>query len=422
MCVLTLTLSACGENSDTVVNNRRGSLPDFGSTNNTTPVDMGMDMPATNNTTPVDMGQDMPPSGMTAQEFAEGVVTEYVRLVCENAWTCGEKDPLSLIAGGRFASKQECIDNYESVTPEARGLLLAAQGTMAGRTVFDEAKAGMCLTDLAAAVNAASCMNRADAVRLPASCDGVLTGRAADGGRCVFDVDCADIGASCVTNGADSCSGTCLVPQVLCGGVTCAAGEYCKPGPGEMQTCTPFATEGGECEFPGDACPPGLLCYFTSFEEDTGTCIQEFTIPDGQFCEFDDMCVSGLCRNDTGQCGSPPVPSLSAMGGACTPPSAPTMNPRLCNPGLVCADIDPMTITGTCKEPAGAGGSCRSLFDCALGFACGSRMPDGTGTCNALVADGGACMENDECVSGFCQFDEVAGTGACSSIAACSGM
>lgn len=182
-------------------------------------------------------------------------------------------------------------------------------------------------------------------------------------------------------------------------------------------------------------------------------------LDDGAACAAGFQCKSGLCRRDgIGSCGvCVPRNARSAAGGPCVDsadcvegaecsistdggrcvaidtadagePCGSTREARIgCAKGLRCFDARRDESLGTCRPPAGLGGECRGITDCAddltcIGERCVERLPEGApcavsdrspcarglacdGTCEKIVLahDGGACDQYTRlCERGSC--------------------
>ena len=181
---------------------------------------------------------------------------------------------------------------------------------------------------------------------------------------------------------------------------------------------------GSGCVAGGVQCPVGTYCNVQP-DQNCGVC--ESSMPEGQVCETQTQCASGLtCAANT--CGA-----LVDMGGACDPG-------HQCKATLTCR-------AGTCAARLGLGETCVTKTDCdsAHGLYCNTQtlvcdavmlapvgqpcgdLPSGktqclasscitpsngtTGTCEAYAADGGSCgtaaspttcLTPAACVQGTC--------------------
>lgn len=170
------------------------------------------------------------------------------------------------------------------------------------------------------------------------SCNAVGECRAAGGGSCATDADCA--GGHC--SDAVCCDVACAGPCDVCAASMGATADgVCTPLPARSDevACLPYlcsgaATCGATCAVAED-CSLGYQCQAGQCVPATGTCVDEHTVRDAQ--GDDSRCDPYLCR--AGACGS-----------ACSASSE-------CTSGYVCADA-------RCVRSASSGAAADS--GCAL--------------------------------------------------------
>jgi hypothetical protein len=261
--------------------------------------------------------------------FVEELVTE----LCEYSVRCG-----------RFATEADCSASYS-----IEGTVVAAQASIdAGRMVFDQAAADLCL----ARFDATSC---ADPVALECQ---PFAGQVPEGGTCYLEEECA--------------GGTC---DQSCPSETCCAGA-CRATAPPMQI--------------GEPCAPGG-CITGTFCEATSETCQD--VPgNGEPC-------TGLCEPGFTCEGNGCVP-LPAEGQACEVDVTPCASPT-----LFC---DPSVGSGVCVirhlpgEPCTGGGE--GLSECVLWAECAGSV------CVELPGGGDSCTPGERCQgfvicndSGICQ-------------------
>jgi hypothetical protein len=261
--------------------------------------------------------------------------------------TCDAEEPVSLPTckqalvglvsiGGACEDSVECAGDAWCRPLDANG----CGGTCMARVALG----GSCDDSRACSqtVGAAECESEQQVCRrVPA------TREAAAGEKCGFDgesepgeIVCGP-GFACVLETIDTVCRPLLAPGAACGvegGGVCAAGTLCGQKDGGPPTCLPLqvvSTAGGACNEGDDAkpfaacnsfksltcgdpgtcetasgkagsqcnhelalaCNEGLTCDF-----ETGRCVA--ALADGQPCDYDDMCRSNHCREDS-TCGQP---------------------------------------------------------------------------------------------------------------------
>jgi hypothetical protein len=189
----------------------------------------------------------------------------------------------------------------------------------------------------------------------------LFTGTIAEGGDCLFDVECAGE-AYCAAN--RKCKNYPTVGQPCTASEGCSTDLYCGLDPEGERVCMAYQSEGGSCSpiYPVVHCAHDLYCEWDS-ESETGTCRRKKAI--GEPCREDEPCLDGECLVGT------------------------------CDDGRECyGDGD---CTGTCDV---SGGTCSSDDDCGgycevSGGYC-SEDADCPGSC---AISGGYCDEDWDCHS-----------------------
>lgn len=249
----------------------------------------------------------------------------------------------------------------------------------AGRTSYDEDKAGDCID----ALGSASCDSTAQNVRVqPDACRHTFEGRVPDGmGPCYTDEECVSESCNVPSCPDACCPGVCdpTVAEVAIGGTCsgttgpCVAGSFCDTS-ATAATCVALKAVGGTCTSDSQ-------CGYNLYCAEAGTCTDApnrgAACPDGFCADLGDRC-DGATMTCVG---------LARQGEACQSGFAglfDCIQPLTCNQTSL-----------TCDNPPTAGQAC--LFLCADGNFCNANDQ-----CEALKADGTACQGDEECDSAFC--------------------
>lgn len=228
----------------------------------------------------------------------ENMSLEFSKAVCSKFFRCCNMAELT-----EFLSKftpqptteAECVT---ALTPAAEkepfGYL--ADRIMAGAVAYDATKAGACFGAIAA-----DCSEFTDGwYNQTPACQGVYTGKIADGGDCTAGIECAGAGAVCngtLQSGTGKC-GPLPKENEACPDFECAAGLAC------------FSDAMGQiCKKPladGQMCASSAECTSGFCDSTAMTCAQKK--PDGSACMSYEECVSNEC--DLMNKCAPPAPPL----------------------------------------------------------------------------------------------------------------
>lgn len=323
----------------------------------------------------------------TAAEALDSAIDVYVDYQCQTIFQCPEQAGLSLLFFGRFTSVAEC---KTALKADFGGFDEMKDAIDKGRVAYDAAKAQVCLDKMAQTYKNAICKSDAELDNEPAECEEAFKGAVAIDGKCLGSDECAD-NLYCNYD-AGNCYGVCKAdPCVVCG-----PNQLCDDSSGTAVCSDPLAID-AECTYE-DTCVDGATCYYG--DNETGKCLANGTLENGESCDEDDQCKGGLC-NDDYECAtetqtSTPVKSQGEACGALGP---------LCKPGLTCVDLDFTSgfATGTCGALIAKGGACDLSAQCVYGLYCEGADPGTTkGQCADPKANGSACEDNEECQSGEC--------------------
>lgn len=253
--------------------------------------------------------------------------------------------------------------------------------------------------------------------RTSVACARRYTGAIADGADCYADVECASLGAHCVSSSSGAC----------CTG-----------------TCTPRYKEGEPCDL-YESCEPGLECHDVCKVGDVGSPCTNF-----QDCDQSNYCdtQAGVCKADLPvgssctdllQCGGQATcvglsivdsapgrcERISAVGDPCddycygnlTCGSSKTCEalPKLgasCGPLLPCSGVDATCKNGKCALRAGAGTTCADSQTCLAGLFCSSELGEPDPKCTTPRAPGEPCRKPTHCASYSCSGSDTQ-TGVC---------
>ncbi len=221
-----------------------------------------------------------------------------------------------------------------------------------------------------------------------------LTGLAA-GQTCVSEEgetieDCA-VGLQC-----DYSTRTCIaLPEVgqPCSG-SCAFGAFCDWQAG---VCAPLRGEGESCA--SAECAPDLYCrYSWDGENETSICVRYAL--EGELCDYDGRCASGLACGADQRCHAPGDEGDSCSTG--------------CRDGLYCDfEVD------QCKAPPDTVGEPCPFGTCGAGLWCDAT----TVVCQEKLPNGERCSGHAQCESSYCPaafcLDRPALGGDCSGAGVC---
>jgi hypothetical protein len=253
--------------------------------------------------------------------------------------------------------------------------------------------------------------------RTSLACAKRYTGTIGDGHGCYADVECASLGAHCVS----SCTGACC-----------------------MGTCTPRYKEGEPCDL-YESCEPGLECHDVCKAGDVGSPCTNF-----QDCDQSNYCdvQAGVCKADLPvgssctdllQCGGQATcvglsivdsapgrcARISAVGDPCddfcygnltcgssrTCESLPALGAS-CSALLPCSGVDAACKNGRCALRDRAGAKCANSQTCLAGLFCTSELGEPDPKCAAPRAPGEPCRKPSQCASYLCSGSD-SQTGVC---------
>lgn len=308
----------------------------------------------------VDAGGDT--ANLKPIALADFATATAVQLCQANFTTCqgAEKMP--------YATQAGCVATLTAADATDFADLIAL--TKSGVLTYDPDAAAGCLAAISVHCD------DVDLVDGPAPCPAVFQGKAADGAKCSYNVECAS--HYCADN--DVCPGTCKKRVAL--GAACADTDKCAIG----AVCF-----GGKCvaNVPKDvgaacgalSCKEGLYC------NSKGKC----ALPNkaGQPCDIVGSCVAGTQCIDNGPGGTcQPMPS---KGQACVPDIWSDASTQ-CAAGLVC--FNDGGEVGTCEPKVAIGAACVNTSSCG-GWDVHCVGPDNNKTCQLLSTKGGPCQKGD---------------------------
>ena len=230
-------------------------------------------------------------------------------------------------------------------------------------------------------------------------CRDIVKGTVGDGGACALDAECKS-GTCNIPTSTNTCpQGTCMgnAPPPLGGAgaacstsSSCAVGFYCDFA---NQVCAELKAAGATCASTNE-CAYGLGCAGTT----TRTCK---TLP-----KLGEACPDGVCRDAGNYCNAAnQCAKIGLEGAACAQGAG------------QCSTFYPCDLqTNKCTKAPGTGEACTGrCFDVNTFCDTTSLTP----TCVSTKADGGTCMTNSQCQSDHCDQGSGAGSGTCSTPAAC---
>lgn len=226
-------------------------------------------------------------------------------------------------------------------------------------------------------------------------------------------------GLRCVVGPSLSC-GVCTQPLAL--GQACTANLNCESNLCLDGQCAAPARSGGACTLSSE-CAPGLVCrqgLCRGRVEHVGECRPTVDINgttyDGDDCQLDQTCASGLCQTEEHEWDRCVAPASNPCSRGCGrgPGSYAVGTCGLLSTSLgaeqVCT-LDPgdVLFNGCPRRPRlGGGAVCNHNDECETG-ACHAGIDDEMpGYCAAPLDEGKTCEQDKECRSGWCA--EEAGT------------
>jgi len=270
-----------------------------------------------------------------------------------------------------------------------------------GKVIFDGSLAQDCLD----AFGAQTCDTTDEDGRafFMAKCRDIVKGTVGNGGACALDAECKS-GVCNIPSSTDTCpQGTCMgdaMPAPGGAGATCATatgttspcavGYYCDFN---TMVCTELKAAGATCGSTNE-CAFGLGCAGMT----TRTCK---VLP-----KLGEACPDGVCRDAGNYCnGSSQCAKIGLEGSACAQGTGQCSNYYPC-------DLS----TNKCTKAPATGEPCSGRCFDANTFCDTSSV---TPTCVTLKPDGQTCTGSSQCESDHCGFGSGAGSGTCSTPAAC---
>ena len=255
----------------------------------------------------------------SAAPVPEGQFVEsYAAAICDNIGLCCQE------TGDTYAP-DKCRTLLET---ELRETLPQSENDAVS---FNATLAGNCIA--AAAKTAKSCGSEDN---LDAACEGVFTGKLAEGDPCRFDLECA-----APAGGEAYCD---MVDEG--GAMKCVVTPRGASGDACGMTCT---EHGSSTECSGSGTMVGnAICYTNDglYCADNGSCAQLSAV--GDACTYDG-CVHGAYCDESGACAP-----LKSVGESCAGWGE-------CVDGAVCMD------DGVCATPKPVGAACTSYSECENG-------------------------------------------------------
>lgn len=266
-----------------------------------------------------------------------------------------------------------------------------------GKVIFDGSLAQDCLD----AFGAQTCDTTDQDGRafFPAKCRDIVKGTVGSGGACALDAECksgaCDIPTSTMTCPQGTCTGD-APPAPGGAGATCSSSNGCAVGfycDFTNQVCAELKAAGATCQASNE-CAYGLGCAGTTTAR---TCK---ALP-----KLGEACPDGVCRDAGNYCNSAmQCAKIGLEGAACT-------SSQQCSSFYPC-DTQAMKCT---KAPSAGQACIGRCFDANTFCDTSSATP----TCISTKADGGTCSSNSQCQSDNCDQGSGAGSGTCSTPAAC---
>ena len=232
-----------------------------------------------------------------------------------------------------------------------------------------------------------------------AKCRTIVKGTVGSGGACALGAECKSGTCTIPTCPDACCQGTCMgdAPPPLGGsGAACTSSSMCAAGffcDFTNQVCAELKPAGATCNSTTE-CAYNLGCAGTT----TRTCK---TLP-----KLGEPCPDGVCRDAGNYCnGASQCAKIGLEGEACAQASG------QCSPFYPCD-----TTTNKCTKAPSLGQVCTArCFDEDTFCDTGSAAP----TCIATRPDGQTCAVSSQCQSNHCDQGSGAGSGTCSTPAAC---
>lgn len=327
-----------------------------------------------------DSGGDGAASGLPIEELPAG----YAEALCGVIQNC-YGDVLQIFRAG-----EDCVANATVQAEE--DLATLPNAVDAGRVKYNGVQAQKCLDEVAAA----GCEFLSE--REPESCKLALQGTVEAGGECELDAECE---GDQYCDVADACPGTCKALEQaggLCRGSSdCVSGLKCNDATGR---CVAPPGEGEACKGGEPDCSDGYFCLGDAANM-PGECVSLEQAFGGK--------VGDDCGTQTGLCATDLVCEITAIDpprGTCgekvgAGDTCPVAFPDACPADEYCAEINLLTLEGTCTSKPKAGEPCGMNLGGAAEI-CAPYTRCDSGTCRELAHLGESCTANSTCYSDHC--------------------
>lgn len=319
-----------------------------------------------------------PVETLTAEEFAEQMLSSLAEVNCEVVFNCPANGNAKLVQDlGRAEDQAACVDvSKKRLASQGYQHLELLAAVANSHTEFKAEKAAECLAEIAASQAACKLFDDAAIARC---IDTVFIPLLAVGEECASNQECADGYCSITTDGI--CPGTCIANP-------------------------PDAKQGESCKLA--SCEDGLECVVNS--PTSSTCEVVEYVGAGVACDALTKCKTGLECGDTRVCAKPVYQEKDTN---CDENSR-------CKAGLTCVGIinSSYKLEGTCQPIRKENEACLFPLQCTHGLHCDSTDIDVPGKCFALRKSGEVCNDNggefDWCDDYLkCVKDDVSGKSTC---------
>lgn len=318
-------------------------------------------------------GRNDPPS---ASATYDDFVKDITDTTCERVFQCPEKAPGLVFYLGRFENESECkivLNEASKADESTEQIRLAVEQ---GRIEYNGDQAEECLQALSAELDGARCAANFDTDDIPA-CDSVFVGKVAAGGDCAITAECAN-GLFCEAVSSQACGGRC---QAL-------------------------SAEGEGCGSNAAPCDDDTTCLIPE-GQGTGMCVADHSIANNEYCSDTAQCDrNSICAGN--RCRAKQDANVVMENDNCDLDLS-----DICQPGLVCTDLNLIFQQGTCKPPGGQGAPCYLLTECAVGFTCRDATVFNRGSCEPVGMEGDECSDDFDCASFVCRDGECASNEVC---------
>jgi hypothetical protein len=224
----------------------------------------------------------------------DGFVEALIRADCHFAFACCTPPERASFFPLNFKDEGACVEESLEQGNGANSVVDRAKAVVAaGKGEFQQDRADECLKPLLDAKN--KCDSQAvlapepqDPVCAAEAARGFVQGNVEDGDDCDDDIECADFGfCDRVTDAEEdtlTTKGKCVAAK--------PQGEECIDDEGNVSFC-----------FPGTQCTPDANGNFT--------CEEPELLDNGEECDFDAQCESGVCEDiESGECSIDQAPCV----------------------------------------------------------------------------------------------------------------